>query len=77
MRKKDLIQRLAIRRSHYSLDDEFYDNRLRKVEEDGMPVVDVDGSYLYREYKTLSDMMLGEMFSSRPFHLHLYLGGPQ
>lgn len=30
-------------------------NRMKKVEVEAVPVVDVDGSYLYRKYKTLSD----------------------
>ncbi len=30
-------------------------HRVRQVETEGLPVVDVDGSYLYRKYKVLSD----------------------
>ena len=38
--------------------------RVRKADDEGVPVVDVDGSYLYRKYKLLCDA--GENVSLPP-----------
>ena len=33
----------------------FFFHRMHKAEHDGSPVVDVDGSYMYKKFKSLTD----------------------
>lgn len=56
VRKKDLVERLAnelVLLTQGLLN--FLCYRVKKVNEDGAEIVDVDGSYVYRKFKSLAD----------------------